>query len=151
MLVVDAGSSHSGWTLVRVTRTRLTDAIFTRRDQRPVVTAVDEWEQRLETAGELTPEAVDSIISLHGDRGKRAIDAVGENRVKEYRDFLVVVGREDEYIVEADSCTCKDAEYNLDTADPEQLCWHAIAVRIARALDAAEEHDMWYADVHEFL
>jgi predicted nucleic acid-binding Zn finger protein len=115
------------------------------------VTAVDDWERRLADEGELTPEAVDRIVSLHGDRGQRALDAVGENRVKEYRDFTVVVGHEAEYVIENDACTCKDAEYNLDPEDPEQLCWHAIAVRIARAIDATDEHDMWYSDVRDFL
>lgn len=115
------------------------------------MTAVDEWEQTLATAGELTPEAVDQIISVHGDRGQRAMDAVAERRVKAYRDFTVVVGHDDEYIIEDDACTCKDAEYNLDPADPEELCWHAIAVRIARAIDATDDHDMWYSDVTEFL
>ncbi len=119
--------------------------------QSACVTAVDEWERLVAQAGELTPEAVDRLITLHGDRGKRAIDAVAEKRVKEYRDFTVVVGHEDEYVVENDSCNCKDAEYNLDSDDPEQLCWHAIAVRIARALDQTDEHDMWYSDVREFL
>ena len=115
------------------------------------MTAVDDWERELAAAGSLTPETVDRLISLHGKRGRQAIDAVGERRVKEYRDFFVVVGREDEYIVENDGCDCKDAEYNLDPADPEQLCWHAIAVRIARAIDATDAHDMWYSDVREFL
>ena len=115
------------------------------------MTAVDEWEAMLAEAGELTPAAVDRIIAVHGDRGNRAIEAVGEGRVKAYRDFTVVVGREDEYVVEADGCTCKDAEYNLDASDPAQLCWHAIAVRIAEAIDATDEHDMWYSDVRDFL
>ncbi|MEF8814862.1 MAG: hypothetical protein V5A55_13760 [Halovenus sp.] len=115
------------------------------------MTAVDEWERMLADAGELTPAAVDRLIGLHGDRGQRAIEAVGENRVKAYRDFTVVVGHEDEYIVEDDGCTCKDAEYNLDALDPSQLCWHAIAVRIARAIGELDEHDMWYSDVREFL
>ena len=115
------------------------------------VTAVDDWEQALEAAGELTPQIVDRLVSLHGDRAQRAITAVGENRVKEYRDFVVVVGHQDEYIIEDDGCTCKDAEYNLDPADPDQLCWHAIAVRIARALGEIDEHDMWYSDVRDFL
>lgn len=115
------------------------------------MTAVDEWETLLASAGELTPRAVDRIISVHGDRGNRALDAVAENRIKEYRDFTVVVGRNDEYIVENDTCRCKDAEYNLDPNDPEELCWHAIAVRVARALDRTDEHDMWYSDVRDFL
>jgi len=117
----------------------------------PWVTAVDEWERLLDSAGELTPEAVEQITETHDDRGQQAIEAVGERRVKQYRDFTVVVGHTEEYVVEQDSCTCKDAEYNLDSTDPEQLCWHAIAVRIARAIDATDDHDMWYSDVHEFL
>ncbi len=115
------------------------------------MTAVDEWETALAEAGELTPETVERVVSVHGDRGRRAIEAVGEGRVKEYRDFTVVVGHADEYVVEDDGCGCADAEYNLDPADPEQLCWHAIAARVARAVDAADEHDMWYSDVRDFL
>ncbi len=115
------------------------------------MTAVDEWYGALEAAGELTPEGVDRIVAVHGDRGQQALEAVAEERVKIYRDFTVVVGHEDEYIVEDDGCTCKDAEFNLDAADPEQLCWHAIAVRIAGAIDEVDEHDMWYSDVREFL
>jgi predicted nucleic acid-binding Zn finger protein len=130
---------------------RITDAIMSPAREAFSVTAVDEWERELEAAGELTPEVVDRIISLHDNRGQRAIEAVGEHRVKEYKDFIVVVGHDDEYIVEDDSCTCKDAEYNLDPDDPEDLCWHAIAVRIARAIDETDEHDMWYSDVREFL
>lgn len=115
------------------------------------MTPVDEWERALARTGELTPELVEQITAVHGDRGRRAIEAVGEQRVKEYRDFTVVVGHEAEYVVENDGCTCKDAAYNLDAEDPKQLCWHAIAVRIARALGETDEHDMWYSDVHEFL
>ena len=115
------------------------------------MTAVDEWAADLQAAGELTPDAVDRLVALHGDRGTQAIEAVGEGRVKEYRDFTVVVGHEDEYVVEDDGCTCKDAEYNLDAADPTDLCWHAIAARVAHAIDEAEAHDMWYSEVRDFL
>ncbi|WP_247010213.1 hypothetical protein [Halorientalis litorea] len=115
------------------------------------MTAVEDWVATLSEAGELTPEAVDRLVSLHGERGRRAIDAVGERRVKEYRDFTVVVGHEDEYIVEGDSCNCADSEYNLDPEDPTDLCWHVIAVKIARAIDAVDHHDMWYSDVRDFL
>jgi len=115
------------------------------------VSKVSEWESDLAEAGELTPEVVDQVLAAHGDRGRRAIDAVSERRVKEYRDFTVVVGHREEYVVEDDSCDCADAEYNLDTDDPDELCWHAIAVRIARAVDAVDHHDMWYSEVREFL
>ena len=112
---------------------------------------VERWKADLSEAGELTPSAVDRIIRIHDDRGQRAIEAVTEARVKEYRDFIVVVGYDDEYIVEDGGCTCKDSEYNLDRDDPTALCWHVIAVAVARRIDAADEHDMWYSDVRDFL
>jgi len=129
----------------------LTDAVLGWPRQPAGVTAVDEWAAALAAAGELTPETVDRIVDQHGDRGQRAVEAVGESRVKEYRDFTVVVGHADEYVVENGGCTCKDAEYNLDATDPDQLCWHAIAARVAHAIGEAEEHDMWYSEVRDFL
>jgi len=115
------------------------------------VTPVEEWKAELADAGELTPAVVDRITDVHGDRGVRAIEAVSERRVKQYRDFTVVVGHEDEYVVEDGGCTCKDAEYNLDPDDPSELCWHAIAVAVAERIDALDHHDMWYSEVREFL
>ena len=112
---------------------------------------VEAWQADLEAAGELTPAIVQSILEVHGDRGQRALDAVSERRVKQYRDFTVVVGHEDEYIVEEGGCTCKDAEYNLDPEDPTDLCWHAIAVAVAERVGAVDHHDMWYSDVRDFL
>ena len=105
----------------------------------------------LAEAGRLTPDAVSAIVAVHGNRGQRAIEAVGEHRVKRYRDFTVVVGYDDEYVVEDGGCTCADSEYNLDPEDPADLCWHVIAVYIATAIGAVDEHDMWYSDVREFL
>ncbi len=115
------------------------------------MTAVEEWQAALAETGELTPDLVDRITDVHGDRGARAIEAVSENRVKQYRDFTVVVGHREEYVVEDGACTCKDAEYNLDPEDPTQLCWHALAVAIAERVGAVDHHDMWYSEVREFL
>ena len=106
-----------------------------------------DWRVRLAEAGELTPP----IIDAHASRGVRAIEAVSERRVKEYRDFTVVVGHEDEYIVENGGCNCKDSEYNLDAEDPTQRCWHSLAVDIAERVDAVDHHDMWYSEVRDFL
>jgi predicted nucleic acid-binding Zn finger protein len=111
----------------------------------------DDWREALATAGRLTPAVVDAIVSTHGSRGRRAIEAVSEGRVKQYRDFTVVVGYDDEYVVEDGGCTCKDAEYNLSPDDPDQRCWHAIAVDVAEALGEVDHHDMWYSEVREFL
>ncbi|RKD98395.1 hypothetical protein [Halopiger aswanensis] len=112
---------------------------------------VERWQADLEEAGELTPDIVDRISRLHGDRGVQAVEAVGENRVKTYRDFTIVVGYDDEYIVEDGGCTCKDSEYNLDPDDPTDLCWHVIAVAIARRIGHVDYHDMWYSDVRELI
>ena len=109
------------------------------------------WLNELAEAGELTPEAVDTMLSVHGDRGGRALDAVSEGRVKQYRDFTVVVGHEDEYVVEAGGCTCKDSAYNLDPNDPNDRCWHVLAVAIAERIGEIDHHSMWYSEVREFL
>jgi predicted nucleic acid-binding Zn finger protein len=111
----------------------------------------EDWRAALASAGRLTPAIVDVVVSTHGSRGRRAIEAVSEGRVKQYRDFTVVVGHDDEYIVEDGQCTCKDAEYNLSPEDPAQRCWHAIAVDVAEALGEVDHHDMWYSEVREFL
>jgi predicted nucleic acid-binding Zn finger protein len=115
------------------------------------VTAVEEWQSALAESGALTPEVVSRIFDAHGARGRKGVEAVGERRVKQYNDFLVVVGHDDEYIVEQGGCTCEDVQYNLDLEDPTQLCWHAIAAAIAMRIDAVDEHDIWYTDVRELL
>ena len=115
------------------------------------MTEVDDWRAALAAAGELTGPVAEAIVATHGSRGHRAIEAVSEARVKEYRDFTVVVGHEDEYVVEDGACTCKDSEYNLDAEDPDALCWHAIAVAVARRVGEVDEHDMWYSDVRDLL
>jgi predicted nucleic acid-binding Zn finger protein len=115
------------------------------------VTDVDDWRAALAEARRLSAPIVDALISDHGTRGMQAIEAVGEGRVKEYRDFTVVVGHDDEYIIEGRGCTCKDSSYNLDPDDPKAACWHALAVDIAERVDAVDRHDMWYSDVREFL
>ena len=113
--------------------------------------ADDDWRTALAAAGELQPQIVSQILSIHGDRGQRAIEAVSERRVKRYRDFIVVVGYDEEYVVEDGGCTCKDSQYNLDPDDPTQLCWHALAVEVAERIEAVDDHDMWYSDVREFV
>jgi predicted nucleic acid-binding Zn finger protein len=110
-----------------------------------------DWRTTLAETGELTPPIVEAVIDRHGSRGVRAIEAVSERRVKQYRDFTVVVGHEDEYIVEDGRCTCKDSEYNLDPEDPAQRCWHSLAVDIAERVGAVDHHDMWYSEVRDFL
>ena len=115
------------------------------------MTEVDDWRATLSEAGELTGPVTEAIVATHGSRGHRAIEAVSEERVKQYRDFTVVVGHEDEYVVEDGGCTCADATYNLDAENPSARCGHAIAVDVADAIGAVDHHDMWYSEVREFL
>ncbi|MFB6090637.1 MAG: hypothetical protein ABEH78_02830 [Haloferacaceae archaeon] len=109
------------------------------------------WRRELEREGELTPSAVETIVDLHDGRGARAVEAVSEGRIKRYRDFTVVVGHEDEYVVEDGGCTCKDSAYNLDPEDPLERCWHVLAVAIAERIGETDRHEMWYSEVRDFL
>jgi predicted nucleic acid-binding Zn finger protein len=113
--------------------------------------AAHDWRAALAATRELTGPITDAIIRTHGDRGRRAIEAVSELRVKQYRDFTVVVGHNEEHVVEDGGCDCADAAYNLDPDDPDERCWHALAVDVAERVDAVDHHDMWYSEVREFL
>lgn len=106
------------------------------------------WSDELRQEKSLTSDITDKILDEHGDRGRRAIDAVSEDRVKEYLDFVVVVGKHDEYIVEDTSCTCDDYRYNLDE---DEKCWHILAAEIAGATDQVDRHDMWYSEVRDLI
>lgn len=111
------------------------------------MTANTDWQSTLAETQTLTAPIVDSLIELHDDRAKRAVKAVAESRIKQYKDFIVVVGHHDEYIIEDDSCTCEDAKYNLDSEDPEDRCWHSIAAEIATILETTDDQEIWYTDV----
>ncbi len=115
------------------------------------MTDIEGWVDDLDAAGGLTPELVERIVDIHGDRGARAIEAVSERRVKQYRDFTVVVGHTEEYVIEDGRCTCKDARYNLDREDPSQRCWHELAALIADRTDSLDHHDLWYSELRDFI
>ena len=89
----------------------------------------------------ISPEMRCKIIELHGIRGRKALKAIDESRVKKYRDFFVVVGTNDEYIVDGDFCTCPDVIFRGGK------CWHIIAVTIAEATGSYEQIDLWYQDI----
>ena len=126
----------------------MTEPYFAEKSQRARVPEADDWRPALADSGELTPDIVESLLDEHGDRGQRAIEAASEGRVKQYNDFTVVVGHEDEYIIEAGGCNCHDSQYNLG---PDEHCWHAIAVDVAERVGEVDHHDMFYSDVREFI
>lgn len=95
--------------------------------------------------GRLTPEAEQAIIREFGARGKNALELVRSGKVRKYRDFFVVQGRKNQYVVEGDFCTCRDYLYRL--ARQGGICYHSLAVKIASATGEYEEIDAWYSDV----
>jgi len=83
-----------------------------------------------------------ALLLNYGKRGEKAFFYLKENRVKKYKDFFVVVGRE-EYIVEDEFCTCNDFQINLRGKKP---CAHILAVYIAKKLKLYERFDTYYVD-----
>jgi predicted nucleic acid-binding Zn finger protein len=97
------------------------------------------WD-KVREAGALTPAVEDALTACYGERGRKAIRAVKEQRVKRYRDFFVVVGYSDEYVSDGEFCICNDFLYR-GTA-----CTHILAVRIAEILGLFEDFALWYTD-----
>lgn len=93
----------------------------------------------------LTEETERKLVDEFGARGKKAAELVKEGRVRKYKDFFVVQGSRDDYIVEDDFCTCKDYLYRLSIKGG--VCYHSIAVHIAEATGQYETVDEWYVDV----
>lgn len=95
---------------------------------------------RIQDEGRLTSSLREEIIRIFGDRGAKALRAIDEHRIKKYRDFWVVVGTSDEYIVEDEFCTCPVYFFRGGG------CWHVLAVKIASLTGDCEEYDLWYQD-----
>ncbi len=95
------------------------------------------WDE-LHCSQSLTPERKMAFIQQHGERGKKALKAVEERRVKKYCDFFVVVGYNDEYVVDEEFCTCNDFLFR------GRECIHLLAVRVACATGCFERYNTWY-------
>jgi predicted nucleic acid-binding Zn finger protein len=81
-----------------------------------------------------------AILEEFGDRGAKALDAIDKRRVKRYLDFFIVEGKTARYIVDDDFCTCSDFLYR------GRICWHRIAMRIARETETFEPVKEWYQE-----
>ncbi len=90
----------------------------------------------------LSFELYRALVRCYGKRGEKAFRYLVEGRVKRYRDFFVVVGRE-EYVVDENFCTCKDFQINLKF---KSMCAHMIAVEVARRLGIYDFVDAYYVD-----
>ncbi len=86
----------------------------------------------------LTPDRREAFLAHHGERGRKALKTVDERRVKRYCDFFVVVGYNDEYVVDEEFCTCSDFLFR------GKECAHLLAVRLACATGCYERYDTWY-------
>jgi predicted nucleic acid-binding Zn finger protein len=99
----------------------------------------DLW-QRLAEKKVLDTDIRGEIETAFGIRGKKALAAIDDGKVKKYLDFFVVEGKTSRYIVEEEFCTCSDFMYRGRT------CWHLLAVRIAQAAGTYQSVDSWYQD-----
>lgn len=96
--------------------------------------------ERLAGRRELDPVLRQEIEQEFGPRGKKALSILDSKKIKKYRDFFVVQGRSDPYIVDEDFCTCGDFLYR------GRPCSHILAVRIAEVTGVYETVDSWYQD-----
>jgi predicted nucleic acid-binding Zn finger protein len=101
---------------------------------------IDQILCQLRAEGRLTEELRQEILKSFGDRGRKALRAIDEKRIKKYRDFFVVVGTTDEYVVDEDFCSCRDFIFR------KGRCWHVLAAAIASVSGDYEEIDLWYTD-----
>jgi Uncharacterized metal-binding protein len=84
----------------------------------------------------------------YGGRGRRAVDAVKERRIKRYNDFYIVIGTEEHIVVE-DYCNCMDFLFKTSREDKD--CWHILAVKIADMIGEYDRIDLWYHEISPIL
>jgi predicted nucleic acid-binding Zn finger protein len=94
----------------------------------------------LDREARLSLTAREIILQYCEERGRKALRAIDEKRVKKYRDFFVVTGSTDEHIVEDDFCTCRDFIFRGNR------CWHMLAVEIAERTGTFQIVDDWYLE-----
>ena len=93
----------------------------------------------------LTKTLKQFIKKEYGNKGAKAVKMVESYRVKRYKDFFVVVGGTDEYVVEGGLCTCEGFLYNANRN--AELCSHQIAVQLAKEHGMFDVFDKWYFEM----
>lgn len=84
----------------------------------------------------LTPEVERKIIEVYGGRGRKALSAIRQGRVRRKGKIWVVRGRTEEYEIVKDLCYCMDYVLNVVTGKAGvDLCYHALAKKILEILD----------------
>ncbi|KXB00305.1 hypothetical protein AKJ42_01070 [candidate division MSBL1 archaeon SCGC-AAA261C02] len=93
--------------------------------------------KHLKNSSELTEELADEIIDVYGSRGERAIKVIKNNGVRKEEDRWFVQGREDEYEIVQNHCSCYDYVLNIVTGKAGvNMCYHALAKTIRQLLNA---------------
>jgi len=91
--------------------------------------------------GSSADEVTAEVCRLYGDKGEKAVFAAKNGKIIQYRDFCVVIGTSDTYVVDEEFCTCSDFTYR------GLQCWHILAYRTAKALGTIVQRDEWYQDL----
>jgi predicted nucleic acid-binding Zn finger protein len=102
--------------------------------------------------GTMSNAHVNTLVTRFGQRVNKALEALGESRIKKYvfqpsgRVVWIVVGKERDYLVmpASDYCSCDDFYYQFDHG---HLCYHIIAQKLAESLgrfDLFEDDDDFF-------
>ena len=102
--------------------------------------------------GTISNEHVNTLITKFGQRVNKALEALGESRIKKYvfqpsgRIVWIVVGKERDYLImpAGGYCSCDDFYYQFDHG---HLCYHIMAQKLAESLgrfDLFEDDDDFY-------
>ena len=102
--------------------------------------------------GTVSNNHVNTLITKFGQRVNKALEALGESRIKKYvfqpsgRIVWIVVGKERDYLVMPASgyCSCDDFYYQFDHG---HICYHIIAQKLAEStehFDLFEDDDDFY-------
>ncbi|MGQ9788254.1 MAG: hypothetical protein ACUVQM_02955 [Candidatus Hadarchaeaceae archaeon] len=93
--------------------------------------------KRLQASSVLSPEIEGEIIEVYQERGRRAIESIKGRRVIKRGQRWFVRGKNDEYEVVKNFCTCTDYVMNISTEKANvDMCYHALAKNICQALDS---------------
>ena len=102
--------------------------------------------------GTMSNAHVNMLVTRFGQRVNKALEALGESRIKKYvfqpsgRVVWIVVGKERDYLVmpASEYCSCDDFYYQFDHG---HLCYHIIAQKLAESLgrfDLFEDDDDFF-------
>ena len=106
----------------------------------------------MRSQGTMSNAHVNTLTAKFGQRVNKALEALGESRIKKYvfqpsgRIVWIVVGKERDYLVmpAGGYCSCDDFYYQFDHG---HLCYHIMAQKLAESLgrfDLFEDDDDFY-------